>query len=229
MSGAQAERRVIGERCVIVYRTGAAPTRVVVYVHGFLPGGRLEGFATSVDRAWAKNFLREQFDASGVEATFVVIEAKKSSADRVKWPRLDALLDALGLDAPVAAMGHSGAYSTLVGWLSDPRLKHVTLLDALYGDVSAYREFAASPGRTMTLVATGGATLKNSRALLARLPAAQRSAWVQERVDVPSSMTNDALAAKVLFIESRSLDHTALVLSQRAIPALVRRAAFAPP
>ena len=98
--------------------------------------------------------LPEQFANSGVDATFVVPEAPSYRGDSVRFPNLQALLDLVGKPNanPVIAVGHSAAFSTIRQWLGNPRLKHIILLDALYGGYDKFKAWAQQPGHSMQIV-----------------------------------------------------------------------------
>src|SRR5262249_38708224 len=128
----------------------------IVYVHGYY---------VDVDTAWTKYRLPDQFEASGKNALFIAAEAPSSSDDEVVWPALGDLLRAVpalggpGLPyGPLAGVGHSGASRTGLGWLDYPPLRHIILLDALYGNEEDYiewlEELRGHGGRRLTLVAS---------------------------------------------------------------------------
>lgn len=135
-------------------------------VHVFIPDGYVEGgtaiyvhgFYDTVDSAWVKQKLPEQFAASQRNAIFIAVEAPQQSGAAVYWKSLGELTStvesALGrkLLDPVVAIAHSGGFSTVASWLSDPRLAHVILLDALYGSSNQFTAWANRPGRTFTLL-----------------------------------------------------------------------------
>jgi hypothetical protein len=129
---------------------GAAPELLVLYVHGYFD---------SVDDAHRSHGLIEQFEASGVPAVFVMIEAPKGPQERVRWSRLKdvrALLKShLAVEVPdrVVAMGHSGGNRTLREWSEEGLVKHVILLDAFYGAPKPWTSFLEKvPDGTLTLV-----------------------------------------------------------------------------
>jgi hypothetical protein len=134
----------------------------VVYVHGFW---------TQVDEAWVQHRLGSQL--GGAQAAVIAPEAPSGPGQQVRWPDLAALLAEVeartGATLPedVIAIGHSGAYRTIAGWVNEPRLKHVALLDAFYGGSQPWDRFlAADPSRRMHVIAR--ATAKQSRPFCAR-------------------------------------------------------------
>jgi hypothetical protein len=203
-----------------VWRPRPGPGRgVVLYVHGH---------RVDADEAWTTQHLPEQFAASGKDALFVVPEAPKVRGQALSWPNLDELLRAVAsatgftLNGPVVAMGHSAAYRTIHGWLDDPRLVHVTLLDALYGGVDKYRAWARQPGHKLDLIGYSGEPLRNSLQLADELNAVRLS-------QLPASsreLDQAARTAKTLFIRSQ-WDHFALVNRARPAQVLLARTGVA--
>lgn len=100
---------------------------VVIYIHGY-------GVTTT--QAVSEHLLEDQFAASDVRALYVVPEAPSSSDERVAWGDLRQLLDAVRRSfpktprGPVVALGHSGAYRTIVSWGNVTG--HRALLDGWY-------------------------------------------------------------------------------------------------
>lgn len=138
----------------------------VLYVHGYY---------NNVDEAWEDHHLAEQFQASGVQAIFIAPEAPTGSSDSIKWPALPALLaevtrqTGIALATPYQVIGHSGAYRTILRWLSTPGIQNITLLDALYAGVSDFANWAAVAGRKLVTLSTpSGGTLANSKAIANR-------------------------------------------------------------
>jgi hypothetical protein len=125
---------------------GYQPERaaLVVYVHGYY---------TDVDAAWTDHRLAEQFALSAVDAVFIACEAPSGRRQPVSWAALDELVGAALGDAgivrplgPMIAIGHSGAYRTLLEWLDDPLLDHIVLVDAAYGEIEPFEAWVrASP------------------------------------------------------------------------------------
>lgn len=196
----------------------------VVYVHGFFD---------TVETAWKKERLPEQFLASGVKALFIAPETKGGSADKIRWKDLGALLDTVELltgvtpGDPVVAVGHSGAYENIALWLSDPRLVHVTLLDALYGYVAAFRDWANRSGHTLTLLVTKrGKPRDNAEAALPTFFSVVRWAGVPNTFE---EFSPAAKATKTLYIVANE-SHMQLVegrpgkpITSWVIPVLLRK------
>ncbi len=130
---------------------------IALYVHGYYTG---------VDKAWKDHRLAEQFRASGRNALFIAPEAPAGLAQPVFWPELGELLAEvtrrIGLRrpwGPVIAMVHSGGYRTAVAWLDDDLLDDLVLLDAMYGDEEAFRDWMRAAARH-DLVLVGADTLR---------------------------------------------------------------------
>lgn len=129
----------------------------IVYVHGYY---------TDVDKAWAGHQLAEQFALSGVNAVFIACEAPKGAKPPVSWRSLGDLvhttLSETGVTpptGPLVAMGHSGAFRTLIPWLEEPRLDHVVLVDALYVELEPFRDWVLASPRHR-LIEVGEDTLR---------------------------------------------------------------------
>ena len=104
----------------------------MVYVHVYY---------THVDEAWQEHKLAQQFAASRRNALFVAPEAPAAPEEEQSWTSLRRLLNTVFRAArvgappgPIVVVGHSGAYRTLVGWLDEPSLHQLILVDALYGN-----------------------------------------------------------------------------------------------
>jgi len=196
----------------------------VLYVHGYFD---------TVLTAWKKHRLPEQFYVSGVKALFIAPEAPKSSGDSVKWASLSSLLDTVAMMTgvrpgdPVVAIGHSAAFETLNKWLPEPRLVHITLLDALYGFAAAFRDWGNQAGHTMTLLVTkSGAPRTNSEKILPTLFSTVKWAGVPPVYDDFSQAAKDA---KTLYIVANE-SHMQLVegrpgkpIGSWVIPILLRK------
>lgn len=150
-------------------------------------------------------------------------EAPVSASDSVKWTSLDELLATVAsevglppLAMPVTALAHSGAYRTIIPWLSSPSLKHVALLDALYAGVAQFMSWAAQLGHSLDIVVTPtGAPRSNAEAAMPSI-----AGMVARRTSLP--LDSQALGAKVLYLLS-PLSHFALVEPATSlIPVLLR-------
>jgi hypothetical protein len=189
---------------------------VVVYVHGFY---------LHVDRAWREHDLAGQFAASGRNALFIAPEAPASGEEMPFWTSLDALVTA-ALErsrqrrprGPLVAVGHSGAYRTLVAWLGEPALKHLVLVDALYGSEDELRAWLdAEPSHQMTLVVKG--TARWADPFVAARPYA---VTVPAIPDDLATLTPRQRRAKLLCLRSQ-YGHFELITEKRALPVLLRR------
>lgn len=195
---------------------------IVVYVHGYY---------TDADTAWSKHRLVDQFDASGKNALFIVGEAPTSSDEEVTWPSLGDLLRAvsLGTGTPlprgaIAVVAHSGAYRTLVGWLDYPPLRHIILLDALYGNEEDYlawlEESRGHGGRRLTIVAND--TVRFADPFVHRLTYAQASVKLPDTLEELPAIQRDA---RVLYLRSQ-IGHMDIVTSGKVVPLVLQRLAM---
>lgn len=136
----------------------------VVYVHGFW---------TNVDDAWVQHQLEAQL--GGVDAVVIAPEAPSGPGQQVRWTSLAQLLATVearsgtALPRDVIAIGHSGAYRTLEGWVTEPRLKSVVLLDAFYGSSKPWEQFL-SAGAPRSLAIVARSTAKRSAPFCASHP-----------------------------------------------------------
>jgi hypothetical protein len=125
------------------YHADGAAT--IAYVHGYY---------TDVDKAWTGHQLPEQFALAGINAVFIACAAPDGAREPVRWSSLGDLVHTAIAGAgvtppmgPLVAMGHSGAYRTLVPWLEEPRLEHVVLVDANYDQVEPFRRWVDASSR----------------------------------------------------------------------------------
>lgn len=190
---------------------------IVVYVHGYY---------TDVDDAWRDHALARQFAASGRNALFIACEAPVRGWNPVRWNDLGALIrtvrENLGLARPwgaVIAVGHSGAYRTLLPWLDYRPLEHIILLDGLYGNEQPFatwlEEIKARPNR-LTMITID--TLRWSEPWTRALGHAHTLDWMPAHIDM---VDPDALAARVLYIRSQ-YDHMDIVISGKVLPVLLQ-------
>ncbi len=199
------------------YHPDAAAT--IVYVHGYY---------TEIDRAWVEHQLPEQFALSAANAVFIAPASPRSSRPAVKQPSLTDLLatvfDATGLPrpaGPVIAVGHSGAYRTLLAWLDHPLLDHVVLVDALYAEVEPFRAWlAASPHHR--LIDASQDTLRWSEELAREAAAAGLAVVEVDRFPPDERRWPDgARDARLLLVRSQH-GHMPLVHGGVALPMLLR-------
>ena len=179
-------------------------------IHVWKPAGDIfstilivHGYYVDSDEAIRRYRLLEQLKASGVKALFIIPEAPKGNSQPVFFPDLDALLDEVQSNighsspSPVLAAGHSGAYRTILKWLSSPRLIHVTLLDGLYAGIDAFAKWVNLPNHSLTTVAATATPTTNSIKLKQKAP-------------------------KVDFIQVKS-SHMGLVTDGKTIPEYLRK------
>jgi hypothetical protein len=197
----------------------ASTAGIVVYVHGYY---------TDVETAWTKHRLVDQFDASGKNALFIAAEAPVSSDEEVTWPSIGDLLRAVVAGTgeplprgPLIVMAHSGAYRTVVGWLDYPPLRHIILLDALYGNEEDYLAWLDDSrghgGRKMTIVAND--TVKWAEPFVKRLPYAQSVAKIPDTIDELPPLQRDA---RVLYLRSQ-IAHMDIVTGGKCISLILQR------
>jgi hypothetical protein len=195
---------------------------IVVYVHGYY---------TSVDEAWHKHNLAAQFAASGRNALFIVPEAPSHNWHEVRWTDLGDLIRtvrrSLNLKrpwGPVVAVGHSGAYRTLIPWLEYRQLSHVILLDGLYGHEEPFANWLGqvkAVTNRITLVAID--TLRWSEPWARAFGYAHTLDWVPETL---RDIGAEARAAQLLYIRSQ-YDHMDIVTRGRVMPVLLQATAIA--
>jgi hypothetical protein len=188
---------------------------VVVYVHGY---------AVDADGAWERHELAKQFQASRRNAIFLVPEAPASPEDTVRFPSLNELLSATGASlhrtwppGPVVVVGHSGAHRTVVPWLKNPRVSHVILLDAVYGDdtVTAVKDWLRTGRGRLTVVAAE--TVDESERLVQGLPSAARRGSIPESA---TGFTARERQARVEYLRSQ-YGHLEMVTEGKTIAPLL--------
>ena len=190
---------------------------VVLYVHGYY---------TDVDKAWTEQRLPEQFARSGRNALFIAPTAPSRGRQRVRWTDVGDLLrtvtEKTGLIRPwgqVVAVGHSGAYRTLMSWLDDDIVEHIVMLDGLYRGESAFREWLEERREhtnRMTMIAMD--TIQESEMWVRELDYAHELDWMPT---TRAEFSEQALSARLLYIRSQ-YDHMAIVESGAVIPVLLQ-------
>ena len=185
---------------------------IALYVHGYY---------TDIDKAWKQHRLAEQFRASRRNALFIAPEAPDGLGQKVFWPELgDLLLEVrrqTGLRrpwGPVVAMVHSGGYRTAAAWLDDHMLDDLVLLDAMYGEEAAFRDWMRAPRHHLVVV--GADTLRWTE------PFAR-----EQRLPSLDAIPDDPTAPGSIYLRS-GVGHMDLVTSGRAIPVLYRMTRLPP-
>jgi hypothetical protein len=193
----------------------ARRAETVIYVHGFY---------THVDEAWRDHHLPAQFAASAINAMFVACEAPAGGDEPVSWDSVAGLLEAVergtGEARPrrrIVAVGHSGAWRTVIGWLDEPVLDTVVLFDAAYGEIESYKKWVlASPKHR--LIDVGDDTRQWTEKLHAELPS---TVILDGFPSVEEEIPKAAARAKILYIRS-SVGHFPLVTGGVALPMVLR-------
>ncbi|HTJ41861.1 MAG TPA: hypothetical protein VL463_07175 [Kofleriaceae bacterium] len=186
---------------------------LIAYVHGYY---------ADVDGAWRDYLLPEQFALSGVNAMFIACEAPAHNKEPVMWSSLSELFRTVqaGIgeplpSGPVIAMGHSGAFRTMIPWLDDPRVDWVVMVDAAYARIDPFIDWVnASPAHHLYFV--GDDTISWTEEMKRRLP---------ETVEVDrftfDAFPRDARAGRIVYVRSQ-FSHMTLVTGGIALPALIR-------
>lgn len=187
----------------------------IVYVHGFY---------THVDGAWKNYKLPTQFAASAINAMFIAPEAPASGSEAVSWTSLADLLAAveqgIGRSWPkrrVVVIGHSGAWRTLLGWLDEPAIDTVVLVDAAYGEIDQYKNWILGDDRRR-LIDVGDDTRQWTDALHAQLP---DTVVLDGFPSLADGMPRTVQRARIVYIKSR-IGHMPLVTDGIALPMLLR-------
>lgn len=194
----------------------ARRAETVVYVHGFY---------THVDDAWKNYNLAKQFASSAINAMFIVPEAPASGQERVSWTSLADLLttvekSVVDVKLPrrrIVAIGHSGAWRTLLGWLDEPELDTVVLVDAAYGEIEQYRKWVLA-SESHRLIDVGDNTREWTDRLHAALP---ESVVLDDFPSVEEGIPASAARARILYIRS-NVGHFPLVTNGVALPMILR-------
>lgn len=193
-----------------------ATAGLVLYVHGY---------RADVDSAWTEHQLARQFAESGVNALFIVPRAPKNKHQRVRARDIGALVrdvrQATGVErplGPVVAVGHSGAYRTLLSWLDDPDLEEIILLDGLYAQESRFREWLERPDENHRLTLVVMDTIEAGDRWMRDVAGAEVLDWVPEQA---SDLTAAARNARLLYIHSQ-YGHMEMVTQAKVIPLLLQ-------
>jgi hypothetical protein len=188
----------------------------IIYVHGYY---------IYVDGAWSEHHLPEQFAAAGVNAMFIACEAPSGPTENVAWPQLADLLATVekGIGQPtprgrIVAMGHSGAFRTLLDWLPEKELDTVVLLDAAYGEVEKYRDWVLGDEKRRLIDVGDLSTREWTDQLHAALP---DTMVLDHFPTLEEGLPRSASRARILYIKS-TLGHFPLVTGGIAIPMILR-------
>jgi len=184
----------------------------VVFVHGY---------NIDVDTAWSEYKLADQFEASGLNAMFIACAAPAGLKEGVYWPSLSALLRAVsdGIHEPLpkgelVAVGHSGAYRTLVHWLPNTMLRTLVLLDAAYGEEDQFMAWTRDD-RHHRLINVASDTIQESNWIHAFLPGTKR-------VDgIPAQWPEETRTARVIYVRT-TVGHLPMITDGQVMPFALR-------
>jgi hypothetical protein len=186
----------------------------IVYVHGYY---------VHIDDAWQNYHLGTQFASSAINALFIAPEAPSGPGEQVSWDSLDDLLDTvqqgLGDQVPrkrVVTVGHSAAYRTLLGWLDEPVIDTVVLVDAAYGEIDQYKKWVLAT-EDHRLIDIGDDTREWTDKLHAELP---DSYVLDQFPSVEDGLPREAAHARIVYIKS-NLGHFPLVTGGVALPMIL--------
>ncbi len=193
-----------------------ASAGIVIYVHGY---------RTDVDHAWTEHHLAEQFLASKQNALFIAVGAPESYRERVSWPSLGRLLREVRRQTHLArpwghvvAVGHSGAYRTILRWLDYRPLDHVVLLDGMYGHEEEFDDWMKEGNGGRRLILVGADTLRWTEPFVREHPNARAMDFIPEHLaDIPEARRK----AHLLYMRSQ-FDHMGIVEEGKTIPLLLR-------
>jgi hypothetical protein len=197
-------------------RYRAKRATAIVYVHGYY---------VNVDESWEQYHLASQFAASGINAMFIACEAPSGGAEPVSWQSLQALLTtvetSIAQEMPqrrVVAVGHSGAYRTLLAWLDEKELDTVVLLDAAYGEIEQYRRWITADESHRLINVGDLSTREWTDQLHALLP---DSVVLEHFPSIEDGLPKEASRARILYIKS-TLGHFPLVTGGIALPMILQ-------
>jgi hypothetical protein len=190
---------------------------IALYVHGYY---------TDVDKAWSEHRLGEQFAASGRNALFIVPEAPAGLRQGVYWRSLGELIRTVRSRlkvarpaGPVVAIGHSGAYRTLLEWLEYPPLDEIVMLDALYGEEEQFAAWMERSPRHR-LIQVGADTLRWTEELAVGMPDAVVLDRIPDEVE-QLELGETVKEARLVYLRSQ-LGHMPIVTDGVAIPLTLR-------
>lgn len=197
-------------------RYRAKRATAIVYVHGYY---------VDVDQSWEQYHLASQFAASGINAMFIACEAPSGGTQPVSWTSLQELLTtvekSIDQEMPqrrVVAVGHSGAYRTLLDWLDEKELDTVVLLDAAYGEIEQYRKWITADDSHRLINVGDLSTREWTDQLHKSLP---DSVVLDHFPSVEEGLPKEASRARILYIKS-TLGHFPLVTGGIALPMILQ-------
>jgi hypothetical protein len=192
----------------------AATAQTVIFVHGY---------KTDLETMWNGAQLPQQFASSGVNAMYIAPEAPYAKLVPMVWPSLDALLQTVttgtGRALPhgrIVAIGHSGAYRTIVLWLPNVKLQSIVLLDGAYGELDRFALWVRA-SKAHRFINIAYETQSFSNFMHQSMPGTVRIDGLPEAAD----FDDDARKARVLYVRT-DVGHWPLVLDGVAIPAALR-------
>jgi len=113
----------------------------------------------------------------------------------------------------LVAVGHSGAYRTLVLWLQQPALHTLVLLDAAYGEEDQFMAWARDDRHRLINVASD--TIQESNWMHQYLPSTRRV------YGLPNDWPADARTARVLYVRT-AIGHMPMITEGVALPLALR-------
>jgi hypothetical protein len=193
----------------------AKHAETIVYVHGYY---------VHVDDAWKNYKLDTQFAGSAINAMFIACEGPASPQEPVSWESLAPLLDSVekGIGQPwpkrrIVVVGHSAAWRTLLGWLDEPQIDTVVLVDAAYGEIDQYKNWVLASDKHR-LIDIGDDTREWTDQLHAQLP---DTVVLDQFPSLEDGIPKSAARARILYIKS-NLGHFPLVTGGIALPMILR-------
>lgn len=190
----------------------------VVFVHGY---------DTNVDTAWSEYKLRDQFEASGLNAMFIAGRAPRSLKYGVSWISLADLVKTVAAgvathmpEGGIVAVGYSGAYRTLVHWLDNPALETLVLLDAAYGEEDQFMKWTRAD-KHHRLINIASDTRDESNWMHAHLPDTRRVNGLRP------PWSDEVRASRVLYVRTR-IGHLPMITGGVALPLALSAVASRP-